>query len=421
MDTIYALATAPGRAGVSVLRLSGPQAFDIAGLMVGNVPESRGLRKVRDAAGDVLDRGLILRFPENRSFTGEEVIEFHLHGSVAITKAVSQRLADLGARLAEAGEFTRRALDNGQLDLAQVEGLADLIDAETEAQRKQAMAVFSGVLGELAETWRKDLIRAAALVEATIDFVDEDVPVDVYPEVGTLLAQTKAKMAEQVNGVSAAERIRNGFEVAIIGRPNVGKSTLLNRLAGRAAAITSEIAGTTRDVIEVRMDLGGLPVTLLDTAGVRDTDDFVEALGVTLAIDRARSADLRVFLVEDITDLPFEPENHDIVVKAKVDDVGEGVSGLTGHGVDKLVQNITDRLARLSAGASVAIRDRHRQAMETAVRHITDAEEMIERGGPTDLIADDLRFSIRAVDMIVGRVDVEDLLDEIFRSFCIGK
>ncbi|WP_386679355.1 tRNA uridine-5-carboxymethylaminomethyl(34) synthesis GTPase MnmE [Loktanella sp. R86503] len=421
MDTIYALATAPGRAGVSVLRLSGPQAFDIAGLMVGNVPESRGLRNVRDAAGDILDKALILRFPENRSFTGEEVIEFHLHGSVAITKAVSQRLAALGARLAEAGEFTRRALDNGQLDLAQVEGLADLIDAETEAQRKQAMAVFSGVLGELAETWRKDLIRAAALVEATIDFVDEDVPVDVYPEVGTLLAQTKAKMAEQVNGVVAAERIRNGFEVAIIGRPNVGKSTLLNRLAGRAAAITSEIAGTTRDVIEVRMDLGGLPVTLLDTAGVRDTDDIVEALGVTLAIDRARSADLRVFLVEDETDLPFEPENHDVTVKAKVDGTGEGVSGLTGHGVDKLVQNITDRLARLSSGASVAIRDRHRQAMETAVKHITDAEEMIEHGGPTDLIADDLRFSIRAVDMIVGRVDVEDLLDEIFRSFCIGK
>ncbi|MFT6535565.1 MAG: tRNA modification GTPase [Loktanella salsilacus] len=421
MDTIYALATAPGRAGVSVFRLSGPKASDIAALMVGSVPEARGLRRVRNGDGEILDEALILRFAQNRSFTGEEVVEFHLHGSVAVAAAVSNRFASLGARLAEPGEFTRRALENGRLDLAQVEGLADLIDAETEAQRKQALAVFSGVLGDLAETWRKDLIRAAALVEATIDFVDEDVPVNVYPEVNALLDRTTSAMSQQIIGVGAAERIRNGFEVAIVGRPNVGKSTLLNRLAGRAAAITSEVAGTTRDIIEVRMDLGGLPVTLLDTAGMRETDDIIESLGVQLALDRAQLSDLRVFLIEEDRDLPLEPLENDIVVRAKVDDGGEGVSGLTGHGVDELVQKITRVLSQLSAGAGIAIRDRHRHAMEKALVSIRAAEELIVADGPPDLIAEDLRSATRAVDMIVGRVDVEDLLDEIFSSFCIGK
>lgn len=421
MDTIYALATAPGRAGVSVFRLSGPKASDIAALMVGSVPEARGLRRVRNGDGEILDEALILRFAQNRSFTGEEVVEFHLHGSVAVAAAVSTRFASLGARLAEPGEFTRRALENGRLDLAQVEGLADLIDAETEAQRKQALAVFRGVLGDLAETWRKDLIRAAALVEATIDFVDEDVPVNVYPEVNALLDRTTSAMSQQIIGVGAAERIRNGFEVAIVGRPNVGKSTLLNRLAGRAAAITSEVAGTTRDIIEVRMDLGGLPVTLLDTAGMRETDDIIESLGVQLALDRAQLSDLRVFLIEEDRDLPLEPLENDIVVRAKVDDGGEGVSGLTGHGVDELVQKITRVLSQLSAGAGIAIRDRHRHAMEKALVSIRAAEELIVADGPPDLIAEDLRSATRAVDMIVGRVDVEDLLDEIFSSFCIGK
>jgi tRNA modification GTPase len=228
-------------------------------------------------------------------------------------------------------------------------------------------------------------------------------------------------MTQQVRGVAAAERIRNGFEVAIVGRPNVGKSTLLNRLAGRPAAITSEIAGTTRDIIEVRMDLGGLPVTLLDTAGMRETDDVVETLGVQLALERAQRADLRVFLTEKDEVLPFKAQDNDIVVRAKVDKDGPGVSGLTGHGVDELVKNITNVLSQLSAGAGIAIRDRHRQAMQSALTFIKSAEELIDAEGPQDLIAEDLRAAIRAVDMIVGRVDVEDLLDEIFSSFCIGK
>ncbi len=421
MDTIYALASAHGRAGVSVLRISGPNAFDIAARLMSSVPSVRGVRKLYDSSGAVLDQALVLRFEKGHSFTGEAVIELHVHGSVAIVSAVLEQLSTLGGRMAEAGEFTRRALENGRLDLAQVEGLADLIDAETEAQRKQAMAVFGGALGHLAEDWRRKLIRAGALIEATIDFVDEDVPVDVYPEVLGLLGQVSVSMQHQIAGAGAAERIRTGFEVAIVGRPNVGKSTLLNRLAGRSAAITSDIAGTTRDVIEVRMDLGGLAVTLLDTAGIRETTDVVEGLGVALAQNRAKAADLRLFLVEDGEKPPFEPTGEDLVLKAKVDSGANGISGLTGNGIDAMVLLVAEILSRRTAGAGFAIRTRHRDAMSRGVTDIAAANDLILTSGPPDLIAEDLRAATRAVDMIVGRVDVEDLLDEIFLSFCIGK
>ena len=421
MDTIFALASAPGRAGISVMRLSGPDALRIAAETMSDVPAVRGLRQIFDADGRLLDHALILRFSEGQSFTGDDVVEFQVHGSVAIVAALSARLAELGARMAQPGEFTRRALESGRLDLAQVEGLADLIDAETEAQRRQALRVFEGALGELAAFWRANLVRAAALIEATIDFVDEDVPVDVGPEVLDLLDVTVTSMRQELAGGKAAERIRQGFEVAIVGRPNVGKSTLLNRLAGRDAAITSDIAGTTRDVIEVRMDLGGLPVTVLDTAGLRESDDVVEGLGIALARRRADAADIRIFLVEVGDEPPFEPLGDDFVVLAKDDEGRDGVSGLTGAGVDRLIDSVTLVLANRAAGAGSVIRDRHRIAIEKAIERASEAASLIQSGGPADLIAEELRVASQAVDMIVGRVDVEDLLDEIFRSFCIGK
>ncbi len=276
MDTIFAQASAPGRAGVAVIRISGPRAFAIAEKITGKRPKGResALRNLRGAEGEVIDQALMLSFPGPNSFTGEDVVELQVHGSIAVVRAMLSLLATLPeTRMAEAGEFTRRALENEKLDLVQVEGLADLIEAETEAQRKQALRVLSGHLGARIEDWRKDLIRAAALLEATIDFADEEVPVDVTPEVDALLTKVGEELQAEARGTYVAERVRNGFEVAIIGAPNAGKSTLLNALAGRDAAITSEIAGTTRDVIEVRMDLGGLPVTLLDTAGLRDSDE----------------------------------------------------------------------------------------------------------------------------------------------------
>lgn len=420
MDTIYALASAPGRAGVSIIRTSGPQAHNVAAAMMSRLPRSRGVRTLVDGDGAILDQALILRFDDQRSFTGEKVIEFQLHGSTAVVAAVSRRLVELGVRLAGPGEFTRRALDNGRLDLAQVEGLADLIDAETDMQRKQALLVFQGGLGDAADRWRRDLIRAAALIEATIDFVDEAVPVDVSPEVVALLERTVTAMTREIDGARAAERIRHGFEIAIVGRPNVGKSTLLNRLAGRPAAITSDVAGTTRDVIEVRMDLGGLPVTMLDTAGMRETEDKVEQLGVALAQQRAKAADLRIFLVLDGDDLPFPPEADDLVLCAKADDGQRGVSGLTGAGVDTMITSVVDILSQRTAGAGVAIRDRHRQAIGAALLAISDARRCM-LNGTADLVAEDIRTALRAVDMIIGRVDVDDLLDEIFSSFCIGK
>jgi tRNA modification GTPase len=286
MDTIYALASARGKAGVAVVRLSGPEAHDAARALCGPLPEPRrtALRVLRWQGRD-LDHALVICFEKCASFTGEASVEFHLHGSQAVVAEVLRVLAEQpGLRLAQAGEFTRRALENGCLDLAQVEGLADLIDAETEAQRVQALRVLSGAIGQKVEAWRRDIIRAAALMEATIDFADEDVPVDVTPEVRGLLDGLLDSIGKEVAGASVAERIREGFEVAIIGAPNAGKSTLLNALAGREAAITSEIAGTTRDVIEVKMDLAGLAVTVLDTAGLRETSDQVEALGVELAL-----------------------------------------------------------------------------------------------------------------------------------------
>lgn len=427
MDTIFALATAPGRAGVAVIRISGPLARAAAERLAGALPPSgRSLRMLRDSAGDTVDEALCLTFAPGHSFTGEDVVELQAHGSPAVVTRVLRLLGEMpGLRMAEAGEFTRRAFENGRLDLAQVEGLADLIDAETEAQRRQAMRVFSGALGAKAEIWRDRLIRAAALVAATIDFADEDVPVDVAPEVAELLDSVRADLARESAGVAVAERIRDGFEVVILGAPNAGKSTLLNALAGREAAITSDRAGTTRDVIEVRLDLRGLPVTLLDTAGLRETEDEVERIGVARALARAGSADVRVWLL-----LPGENpgdiwQDGDIVLRAKADvhpGAGPGISGRTGEGVDDLVAAIADRLEQRTASVGVAMRERHRRAMQRAIIHLSRAVETLPHVVQhPEIVAEEINLAIRDIDSIVGRIDVEDILGEIFSRFCIGK
>ena len=296
MDTIYALATARGRAGVAVVRISGPRAHEAVAQLCDLPPVRQARLRRLMWQGDLLDEALVLTFDQH-SFTGEISSELHLHGSNAVVARVLQVLSVLGLRMAEAGEFTRRALENGKLDLTQVEGLADLIDADTEAQRKQAVRVLSGAIGQKVEGWRQNLLRAAALIEATIDFADEDVPVDVTPEVRELIDSVLVDLHRETAS-AISERIRDGFEVAILGAPNAGKSTLLNALAGRDAAIISDIAGTTRDIIEVRMDIAGFAVTLLDTAGLRETDDVVESIGVSRAIARAAGADLRIFLLQ---------------------------------------------------------------------------------------------------------------------------
>lgn len=428
MDTIFAQATALGRSGVSVVRISGPLAHDVSAQMAGRLPAHRAsaLRMVKDREGGFIDQALVLRFDGPHSFTGEDVVELHLHGSIAIMRRVLAVLSSFeGCRLAQPGEFTRRALENGRLDLVQVEGLADLIEAETEAQRKQALRVLSGALGSKIEGWRSALIRAAALLEATIDFADEDVPVDVSDEVRDLLKGVGFGLQQEIDGTKAAERIRTGFEVAIVGAPNVGKSTLLNRLAGREAAITSSIAGTTRDVIEVRMDLGGLPVTLLDTAGIRESTDEIEALGVQLAYRRAANADLRLFLLDEGDALPMEPMPDDIVLTSKADLSGDGfpaISGKTGAGIDQLLSEVEARLGALASGAGLATHERHKVAMEVANQGLSVARGLLDAGPDHyDIAAAELRLGIHALEVLVGRIDAENLLDEIFASFCLGK
>ena len=428
MDTIFALASAQGKAGVSVLRLSGPAA-QAAAAQICDKPlprRGRGLRTLRNTSGDILDEALVLTFEAPASFTGEDVVEFQVHGSRAVVSSLLCCLAEIPElRSAEPGEFTRRALENGKLDLAQVEGLADLIDSETEAQRKQAQVILAGGLGKLAEAWRQDLIRAASLIEVTIDFADEDAPVDVTPEVSALLGSVIGDLERETTGVKIAERVREGFEVAIVGAPNVGKSTLLNALAGREAAITSEYAGTTRDVIEVRMDLAGLPVTLLDTAGLRETTDHVEGIGIELARKRANKADLRIFLAEDDEDIGFELRKGDLRLRPKADlrsDKSDSISGRSGDGLDVLITHISKELQSRTLQIGVATRARHKDMMETALTSLQASQKILERGpGFYDIAAEEMRAAIRSLEMLVGRVGVENLLDEIFSSFCLGK
>ncbi|HRM75560.1 MAG TPA: tRNA uridine-5-carboxymethylaminomethyl(34) synthesis GTPase MnmE, partial [Paracoccus sp. (in: a-proteobacteria)] len=347
MDTIFAEATPPGRGGVSVVRLSGPEAHAVLESLAGAVPEPRRayLRALRDG-DDLIDRALVLWFQEGHSFTGEEVAELHLHGAPVIANRLTQAMLARGLRRAEAGEFTRRAFLNGRMDLAEAEGLADLLSAETEVQRKLAMRATEGELGRKYDEMRAKLVRAGALIEASIDFADEEVPEDVPAEVFDLIDQVRADIRAMLFSYPATERLRHGYEVAIIGPPNAGKSSLLNRIGQREIALVTNIAGTTRDVLELRTDLRGLPVTFLDTAGLRDSDDPVESMGIQRARARADMADLRIHLSDDGESA--EPVlDGDIVVRSKADLTGGkgiSVSSRTGEGVAELLDIVYDRL-----------------------------------------------------------------------------
>ena len=427
MDTIFALASAPGKAGISIVRLSGPLAINVAEKLTKSKLKEKqpNLRVIYDSDNHFIDQALILIFSKPYSFTGENVVEFHLHGSSAVVSSVIKLLGNFkGLRSAEAGEFTRCALDNGKLDLAQVEGLADLIDAETDAQHKQAARIFNGALGEKTKEWRAKLVKAGALLVATLDFADEEVPEEVTPEVEKLINMVLSDLDKEIIGVQTAERIRSGFEVAIVGAPNLGKSTLLNYLVGRDAAITSNVSGTTRDVIEVKLDLRGLPVTILDTAGIRKSDDKVEEIGISRALERSSLSDLRIVLTED-GEYPvgLKKRDTDIICIAK-DDQGNrgGVSGKTGAGIDRLKNNIWDILNGKAQYVGIATRERHKSSMVNAKKFLGNAVVSL-RDGPEyyDITAEEIRAATSALDSLIGRIGVEDVLDEVFSSFCLGK
>ena len=439
-DTIYALSSGRLPAAIAVVRISGARARAGLEALMKKIPEPRRATHAvvhHPTSGAIIDDALALWFPGPASETGEDVAEIHFHGGRAVVAAAFQILGDIeGFRPARAGEFTRRALANGKLDLAAVEGLGDLIAAETEAQRRQALAQFRGALSARVERWREQLISALATLEASIDFVDEDdVPKDLLAPVTVLARALAHEIKDALVDAERGERLREGFVVALAGPPNVGKSTLLNRLARREVAIVTDIPGTTRDAIEVALDLAGVPVVLVDTAGVRETRDPIEAEGVRRALARAEAADLVLWLVEANDSSPSPPPvaQKTIVVRAKsdlIDSVAQRrlrdaggllLSAKTDSGVDQLLDVLTNEALSLGGGEpSLVTHARQRHALTESVARL-EAAVMVAAPGQEELVAEELRLAARALGRITGRVDVEDVLDQVFRNFCIGK
>jgi tRNA modification GTPase len=433
-DTIFAPATAAGRAAVAVIRVSGPDSSKILQALAAPLPAPRraAVRRLRSDA-DVLDEALVLWLPGPNSFTGEDSAELHLHGGRAGVEAVSRALVDLGLRLAEPGEFSRRAFQNGKLDLTQAEAIADLVDAETDAQRRQALGQLEGGLSARYGAWRKRLIEALARLEAAVDFPDEDLPEALQAEVGARIGALASELEAALADHGRGERVREGFKIALIGAPNAGKSSLLNRLAGREAAIVTEIAGTTRDVIEVPAVVDGFKVLFADMAGLRESTDPIEAEGVRRARAWADAADLRLWVVDQSAPLcldePVRPG--DLLVLNKTD-LGPGaaaglphletlrVSARTEAGMDALWAALSVWIAARTGGDFPAVtRLRHR-------RHLQDAAEALHRAQRAlalspELGAEDLRHAAQALGRVAGRIDLEQVLDEVFSSFCIGK
>lgn len=451
-QTIFALSSGRPPSAIAVVRVSGPQAGAALRELAGTIPVARMARRVllRDRIGEAIDDAVVLWFPAPASATGEDVAEFHVHGSRAVLNALCAALSSIdNARAAEPGEFTRRAFENGKIDLTEAEGLDDLIHADTDRQRRQALRQLQGLLGDRARGWRTQLIEASALIEAGIDFADEaDVPEDLVKPAMEKIAQLRREIEQTLAASAQSERLRDGLTVAIAGPPNAGKSMLLNRLARRDAAIVSPHAGTTRDIIEVHLDLDGYPVTLIDTAGIRETDDPVEQEGVRRARDRAASADLVLWLSDDHGGVPdrslcsgeaslwlirnkidlLRPENDAAKPGQPEAEMRRGaparlfrISAWRGDGVDDLVAALTAFAdAVLGSGeAGVITRLRHRNILRDAAASLAKAETLAGRGD--ELIAEELRIVIHLMGRLLGRVDVDDILDSVFREFCIGK
>ena len=442
-DTIFALATAPGRAAVAVVRLSGPASGGVLQSLTGKaVPASRraSLRRLMARDGRVLDEALVIWTPGPGSYTGEDAAELHLHGGPAIVEGVIQALHDLSLRLAEPGEFTRRAFENGKLDLAQAEAVADLVDAETEGQARQALGQLGGALSQRYEAWRGQLVQALAMLEAAVDFPDEELPADVAdrarPPLEALLAEISEALADEGRG----RRVREGFRVALLGAPNAGKSSLLNALAGRDAAIVTATPGTTRDVIEIPMVLGGYKVLLADTAGVRDTEEAIEAEGVRRARAWAEGADLRLWAVDQSAsgdwrqayglarpgdlllltkaDLPPGADRSDVLAVGLESLV---ISTLAPDDIRKVREVLEQRVvSALGSGeAPLATRIRHGESLREAQLRLSRALDALEPA--VELAAEDVRLAARALARVTGRIGAEDILDVVFSSFCIGK
>ena len=446
-ETIFALATAPARAALAVMRLSGAGTrAAVEALLAGPAPQPREarLRRLKGAGGGIVDEAVVIWMPGPASYTGEDVAELHLHGGRAVVDAVSEALLALGLRLAEPGEFTRRAFENGKLDLAQAEAVADLVDAETEGKRRQALAQLEGALGRRYEAWRDRLLEALANLEAAIDFPDEELPADVAARARPPLVALAGELAEALAGAERGERVREGYRIAIVGAPNAGKSSLLNRLVEREAAIVTAVPGTTRDVIEAPLVIGGFKVLLADTAGLRRTRNEIEREGVRRAEAWAESAALRLWVVDGAANDGSWAEakpavrRGDLLVLNKAD-LGRGrdreaagifattqgcrivpVSAVQGGGLQDLHAAVLERISGdLGSGEfPAATRARHRARLEEALGAVRRGLESLES---PELAAEDLRLAGRALGRVTGRIDPEEVLGRIFASFCIGK
>lgn len=431
-DTIFALSSAHGRAGVAVVRVSGGRAgavlHELAGAQV--LPRLAAVRDLKDRNGDVLDQALVLWFPGPASFTGEDVAEFHVHGGRAVIAGLLEELGSkTGLRPAEAGEFTRRAVEHGKFDLTQAEALADLIDAETEGQRRLALRQYDGALLELYERWRVGLIKASAWAAAAIDFSDEEIPDDLLGQARAAAAAILGEIANHLADAHRGELIREGIYLTLIGPPNSGKSSLLNALAKRDVAIVSDIAGTTRDVLEVKLDLAGYPVVVSDTAGLRATSDPLEAEGVRRAEDRAQASDITILLLDGAgvnPEVELTDRQTTFVVWNKsdqpwpVDREGLRISAKTGEGLPELLNLLAKKVQEaleIKSNSPLLTRARHRHELEQAQLALGRALGASE----SELMAEDLHQALRALGRLTGRVDIEELLDVIFRDFCIGK
>lgn len=437
-DTICALASGQPPAAICILRLSGDRVWKIAGaLLECGLPEPRHatLTRFRDEDGNLIDEGLALFMPGPHSYTGEDTLELYLHGGPAVIKHSLEALArQPGVRLAEPGEFTRRAFEAGKLDLTEAEGVADIIEAETEAQKAQALRQLTGGLTETYDRWRAELTGVLALIEVMVDFPDEgDTPEDTVRPILDKLDLIIAELEDALGDRGIGEKIRDGFRVAIVGPPNAGKSSLLNRIARREAAIVTDIAGTTRDVVEVRLVLGGQVVWLADTAGLRKTADVVEAEGVRRAERAAREADLRIHVIDGANPAtPAGPvEDLDIVVFNKADQrsgasaPGDAllVSAATGEGIEKLESLIGAFISNRAASveAPVITRARHREKLSAGLASLVQARQLLEDDTGAELAAEDVRMALRQLGAVIGTVGVEDILGAVFSQFCIGK
>jgi tRNA modification GTPase len=425
-DTVFALASGSARAAIAVLRLSGAESGAAVAVLCGGVlpaPRLASLRRLRDASGVLLDRALVLWFPGPSTYTGEDCAELHLHGGRAVIDGVADALLHAGLRPAEPGEFTRRAFLNGRMDLVEAEAVYDLVAAETEAQRRQALRQLEGELGVLYQDWADRLRGILAYQEALIDFPDEDLPPEVEGQLLASLHSVRGEIAGHLNDAGRGEKLREGLFFAVTGAPNVGKSTLINALAERDVAIVSDIPGTTRDALETRVVLGGVPVTLVDTAGLREACDSIEAEGVRRALARAAEADLAITVIEVGS---FAPSNQGYLIVANKADLGHPgpdgalrISAKTGLGMDELRARLAAIAREMteSNGPPPLTRARHRAALRAAAEHL----EAAERVDLPELRGEELRLAVQALGRITGHVGVEEILDTVFSRFCIGK